>query len=119
MYNSALSIEYVLCGSCFACMEILCPILVHVHCTCTVYAYVLYMSREYAFSHPAETAIEAIVTSTSDSPPPPPPRLASHEMSGPVESVDRPPLVIIASEEELGGEDAEITGAFSGEGERV
>lgn len=77
------------------------------------------MSREYAFSHPAETAIEAIVTSTSDSPPPPPPRLASHEMSGPVESVDRPPLVIIASEEELGGEDAEITGAFSGEGERV
>ncbi|XP_064401975.1 integrator complex subunit 3-like isoform X2 [Halichondria panicea] len=61
----------------------------------------------------AETAIEAIVTSTSDSPPPPPPRLASHEMSGPVESVDRPPLVIIASEEELGGEDAEITGAFS------
>ncbi len=53
-----------------------------------------------------------MVTTTSDPPPAPP---ALHEVSRPVESVDHPPLVIIASEEELGGEDPEVTGAFSGE----
>ncbi len=72
-----------------------------------------------------EVSVEAMVIGTSDSPLPFPLSLSPEvstvdrkerklEVSVAGESMDHP-LVVIASQEELGGEDAEVTGAFSGE----